>query len=325
MLEQDKQSDLLKQQYVPIRAQSMPPVSFRHTSKSFDHVKFSIHFSQCTYSGFYHWFYIQCTQWCEKSLRQSQSNNSYQTDEELFCDDIDIDDISQRKKEADLMKIIKYKKKASQKRNKKLKRSTTYDTTKKHKKKIKSKVTPKIFYSSASELSEDEHSCIEDIDLSNEANDGFPDINYTELLQENSLQNPSDNYTLSINKIFKGTTPTLYEDTNTTFNTTTTHTNDTPNTITNNNKVTELCTDYSPPPSPKGYRSDEEMTPRSPTVTNDKFIYSEEFKISFDEHDMQIISNENKINKMKKECIGTNENINGIGIAEWTILSNPLS
>eukprot|EP01084_Bolivina_argentea_P256714 432315_1 len=65
------------------------------------------------------------------------------------------------------------------------------------------------------------------------------------------------------------------------------------------------------------------MTPRSPTVTNDKFIYSEEFKISFDEHDMQIISNENKINKMKKEWIGTNENINGIGIAEWTILSNP--
>eukprot|EP01084_Bolivina_argentea_P022733 42266_1 len=38
LLEQDKQSDLLKQQYVPIRAQSMPPVSFRHTSKSFDHV-----------------------------------------------------------------------------------------------------------------------------------------------------------------------------------------------------------------------------------------------------------------------------------------------
>eukprot|EP01084_Bolivina_argentea_P022731 42263_1 len=39
LLEQEKQYELLKQQSVPIRAQSVPPpVSFRHTSKSFDHV-----------------------------------------------------------------------------------------------------------------------------------------------------------------------------------------------------------------------------------------------------------------------------------------------
>eukprot|EP00483_Globobulimina_turgida_P003357 UN03363 len=76
--------------------------------------------------------------------------------------------------------------------------------------------------------------------------------------------------TLSVNKLFTKATPILNEDTNTnttlntTFNTTT---NDTANTMTQN-KTAELFTDYSPPPSPKGYRSEDTMTPRSMTMNN---------------------------------------------------------
>eukprot|EP01083_Nonionella_stella_P046218 123736_1 len=84
LLEQEKQYELLKQQSVPIRAQSVPPpVSFRHTSKSFDHVNLRKGMKKVNFAEKTPITQTKKTSSAEYiptvSLRQSQSNNSYQT------------------------------------------------------------------------------------------------------------------------------------------------------------------------------------------------------------------------------------------------------